>query len=76
MTPLDSQQRASIVKRLSFLEIELADLADYADLDEQTYRTDRKVCREVERLAENVVNAYVDVSKIVLAGEDLERPDR
>lgn len=39
------------------------------------YLRDRDHRRNIERLAENVANASVDIAKIVLVGEDYEIPD-
>jgi len=75
MTPLNSIQKTSIIKRIDFIEIELKDLDEYKNLDFSTYARDRKARRDVERIIENIVNAVIDIGKIILAGEDLELPD-
>ena len=60
-------QKSSIASRVSFLEVELQALLEFQKLDYRTYMEDRPVRRNVERIIENVVNALVDISKIVLS---------
>ena len=43
MAPLNTIQKTSIIKRIDFIEIELKDLDEYANLDFKTYARDRKV---------------------------------
>jgi uncharacterized protein YutE (UPF0331/DUF86 family) len=71
---LGKDQKGDIAQRLDYIEIQLSDLPKFDSLDWKTYRTDRDVQRNVERLIENVVNATIDVAKIVLVGEDIEMP--
>jgi uncharacterized protein YutE (UPF0331/DUF86 family) len=75
MAPLNTIQKTSIIKRIDFIETELKDLDEYKILDFNTYTRDRKVRRDVERIIENIVNATIDIGKIILAGEDIELPD-
>ncbi|MBI1987423.1 MAG: DUF86 domain-containing protein [Nitrospinae bacterium] len=74
MTPLNKEQAESIIRRIAFIEEELKDLGEYSDLDFKRYSTQKKVRREVERIIENVLNASIDIAKILLAGEDVEVP--
>lgn len=75
LNPLNNEQKVSIVKRLSFLEIELKDLEQYAELDFETYSSDRRTRRDVERIIENIINACIDMAKILLSGEELPMPE-
>ena len=75
MTPLNTIQKTSIIKRIDFIETELKDLDEYRNLDFATYSKDRKVRRDVERIIENIVNAVIDIGKIILAGEEIALPD-
>ena len=75
MNPINNTQRTSIVKRIDFIETELKDLDEYKKLDFENYSQDRKTRRDVERLAENIANASIDIGKIILAGEDIELPE-
>lgn len=75
MNPLTKRQKQSLMKRLTFAEIELKDLEKFKQIDFNAYREDRDKRRNLERLIENVVNASLDMAKIILSGEDLELPD-
>lgn len=75
MTPLEQSQREGIIRRLEFVRVEMGDLEDYAGMDYQRYSRDRGARRIVERIAENVANACIDVAKIMLASEDSEVPE-
>lgn len=74
MTPLEKSQKDSIIRRISFIEIELADLEENSGLDYATYQRDRLKRRNVERIAENIANAIIDIGKIVLASEKADLP--
>lgn len=74
LSPLELSQKESIIRRLSFIEVELADLQDFAGLTYQVYVNDRHKRREIERLVENLANAASDIAKIILAGEGMEVP--
>lgn len=74
MTPINQEQQVSIIRRLSFMDMELADLQAYTHLDYAQYQRDRKSRRDVERIIENLLNASLDIAKIMLAGEDKEVP--
>lgn len=60
-------EKGSIFSRLSFLESELADLKEYSNLDWKTYLENKVTRKTVERTIENIVNALIDIGKIVLS---------
>lgn len=60
-------QRASLRRYIAFLEQELTDLPRFRPLTYQVYSTDRDIRRNVERLCENLVNASIDIGKVLLA---------
>jgi uncharacterized protein YutE (UPF0331/DUF86 family) len=74
MTPLNKELVESIIRRISFIEEELKDLKEHSNLDFKGYSTQRKIQREVERIIENVINASIDIAKILLGGEKAEVP--
>jgi len=74
MSPLEKAQQEAIIRRISFLEIELEDLEKCRHMDYQIYKNNRTQRRNIERLAENITNAVLDIGKIVLAGKTLEIP--
>lgn len=75
MAPITDEQVISIIRRLRFLAAELDDLKAYGEMDYLQYQSDRKSRRDVERIIENLVNAALDIAKILIAGEDLEVPE-
>lgn len=75
MNPVNDIQQTSIVKRIDFIETELNDMDEYKELDFETYSQNRKTRRDIERLAENIANASIDIGKIILAGEDVTLPE-
>jgi uncharacterized protein YutE (UPF0331/DUF86 family) len=74
VTTLDRAQKESLIRRISFIEAELADLSEFANIDYLTYSSDRKSGRNIERILENVLNASIDIAKILMAREELELP--
>lgn len=64
---LTASQHAAVTVRVEFARSELADLGDYGDLDWVSYQRDAKARRNVERIAENVANAVIDIAKILLS---------
>lgn len=62
-----AEQKGSLISRLSFLESELKELKENSNLDWQDYLEDKPRRRNVERMIENIVNALVDISKIILS---------
>lgn len=74
MTTLDRAQKESLIRRISFIEAELADLGEFANIDYLTYSSNRKSGRNIERILENVLNASTDIAKVLIAGEKLELP--
>ena len=74
MTPLKLEQKESILNRLAFLEAEIEDLKKLESTTWKEYSTQSEIRRNIERLAENVANACIDIAKIILAGEAAEMP--
>lgn len=66
---LSEIDRSRLVRIIDFLEDELADAAQFDEMDMERYSTDRDFRRSVERWVENLVNASIDAAKIVLASE-------
>jgi uncharacterized protein YutE (UPF0331/DUF86 family) len=54
--------------------VELADGGQFANLSRTAYLNDHALRRNVERWVENLVNASIDVAKIVLASQGLPMP--
>ncbi len=62
MTPLEPSQRESVLRRLAFIEQELADLDAYPQLDRRRFEIDRAALRNLERIFENIANAAIDIA--------------
>lgn len=74
MTPLNKEQKESVLRRMSFALTELKDIEELKNITYEVYNTDRPARRNLERLIENLVNATIDITKILLASEPIELP--
>jgi uncharacterized protein YutE (UPF0331/DUF86 family) len=72
---LKKEQKEDIARRIDFIQVQLSDLNKFAGLKWETYRDNRDTQRNIERLAENVANAAIDISKIIIAGDEMEMPN-
>lgn len=68
------EEKARILERAVFLENELAETAKFQKVSRQDYESNKPLRREMERWAENVINAQIDIAKIILASEHKEMP--
>lgn len=71
---LTESDRARLERIAAFLEAELEDAPQYTGVSKDRYLTDRNLRRAMERWVENLVNASIDVAKMVLASEGLPPP--
>ncbi|MFH1380114.1 MAG: HepT-like ribonuclease domain-containing protein [bacterium] len=74
MVPLKDNQKENIIKRLSFIDIEINDLQKFKNLSYNEYKLKRDKRRNVERIEENILNAIIDIGKVLLLGENIEIP--
>ena len=58
-----------------FLVEEIKSYEDFKNLDWKEYSCNRHIKRDVEHWLENIVNASIDIVKIILASEKLPRPE-
>lgn len=56
-----------LIRVVDFLRAELADASSFGTLTQEAYLRDSHLRRNVERWAENLVNASIDIAKILLA---------
>lgn len=70
LTPAD---REDLTRRLDFLLDEVADFHLYQSVTWEDYK-DRRKRREVERWIENIINASIDIAKVLLSIKGLEIP--
>lgn len=62
-----AEQKGSLISRISFLESELKELKEQSNIEWKGFLEDKPRRRNIERMIENIVNALVDISKIVLS---------
>ena len=67
--------RDRLVRLKEFLIQELADVKTFQKIDQLTYQSKAPPRRELERWAENIVNASIDIAKIMLASEKKILPE-
>jgi uncharacterized protein YutE (UPF0331/DUF86 family) len=72
--PLGKEEQERLARILVFLETELTDLRAFADMRYGNYQSDRAQRRNLERCVENIVNASLDIAKILLVSERLPIP--
>lgn len=66
---LTEEDKRRLERIVQFLEQEAPDYDKFRSLEWKEYERDRAKKREVERWAEQIVNAVIDIAKIVLASE-------
>ena len=71
---LTPEDKTRLIERIQFLENEFKDIDDFENLTFQEYQKDKVKRRNIERWAENIINATIDISKIILASEKREMP--
>jgi len=71
LNPVDE---ARLIRIVDFLEAELKDYPNFKGLNRIQYETDSALRRNVERWVENIVNASIDIAKILLAAEKKRIP--
>ena len=64
-----------LMRIINFMELELNDLKRFTQIGYGEYQEDRDKRRNLERCIENVVNASLDIAKILLASQESEIPD-
>jgi uncharacterized protein YutE (UPF0331/DUF86 family)/predicted nucleotidyltransferase len=62
-----TNDREHLIRIVDFLESELVDRPKFEGLERKTYDANSSVRRDVERWAENIINASIDIAKILLA---------
>lgn len=68
-TSLSQEDREQLERAIQFLSQEITDYAKFRGLTWQEYQSDRVKKREVERWAEQLMNAAIDLAEVVLASE-------
>ena len=68
------EEKARLLERVQFLESEFEDIDELKNLKFKEYQDDKVKRRNIERWTENILNATIDIAKIVLASERKKMP--
>ncbi len=68
------EEKTRLLERTQFLESEFEDIDDLRQLTFKEYQDDKVKRRNIERWTENILNATIDIAKIVLASEKQKMP--
>ena len=71
---LSEEDKAKLIERTQFLELEIQEFPDYRSLTLKTYKEDKFQRRNIERWIETLVISIIDVAKIILASEKKKMP--
>lgn len=71
---LAPEQKTRLLERLQFLDNELKETAEFEKLTFREYQDNKVQRRNIERWAENIINASIDIAKIILASEKKKMP--
>ena len=66
--------RSRLLRVLDFIEEEVVDRDQFLEVELERYRGDRNVRRNFDRWVETLINAAIDVGKVVLASEHRSVP--
>ncbi len=72
---LSREDRGRIEKIVQFLEVETSDFPKFEKMTWEEYANDRAKKREIERWAEQIINAVIDAAEIILASEKRVIPE-
>ena len=74
MAPLNKFQKEAILRRVDFANKEINEIISFSDFEEREYLKNTEKRKVIERTIENIVNCIIDISKILLSGENIEIP--
>jgi len=72
---LSEVDRERILRAASFLDQEILEFEAFEKVSQEEYQNNLPTKRNIERWAENIVNASIDIAKIVLASEKRQIPE-
>lgn len=74
--PLERVDKERLARISDFLQEELKDFRDkFLKVDYKSYKINSDLRRNIERCIENIVNASLDIAKIILVGEEIAVPE-
>ncbi|MFH0755132.1 MAG: HepT-like ribonuclease domain-containing protein [bacterium] len=68
------EAKKNIIELLDFLEEQFKDIEKFKKLNWNTYQSNRDERRNIERWVENLIMAFLDIAKVILASEKREIP--
>ena len=68
------EQKTRLLARLQFLEDEFKEIGEFEKLTFKEYHDNKIQRRNIERWTENIINATIDIAKIILASEKKKMP--
>jgi uncharacterized protein YutE (UPF0331/DUF86 family)/predicted nucleotidyltransferase len=71
---LSPEDKTRLLERLQFLEDELNEIKEFKKLTVTEYIEDKTKRRNIERWSENILNATIDIAKIILSSEKKKMP--
>lgn len=71
---LTETERIRLERRIIYLENEMRDFLKFEKMNFDSYKVNISQRRETERWIENLINAMLDISKIILASQKKEMP--
>lgn len=64
---LSPEDQSRLLERLEFLKREIGELGKFSKIKQSEYEGNSSIRRELERWTENIINALIDIAKIILA---------
>jgi len=71
---LNPEEENKLLERFRFLKIELQEIENFEKITFEEYEKDKNKRRNIERWTENILNASIDIAKIILASERRDMP--
>jgi uncharacterized protein YutE (UPF0331/DUF86 family)/predicted nucleotidyltransferase len=68
------EDKVRLIERIHFLTEEFTEIPGFESLTFQEYQENKVIRRNVERWTENIINATIDIAKLILASEKKEMP--
>lgn len=68
------EDKVRLIERINYLVEEFKEIEGFEGLSFQEYREDKLKRRNIERWTENIINATIDIAKLILASEKKEMP--
>lgn len=74
--PLEQADKERLARISDFLQEELKDFKDkFLKINHKDYKANSDIRRNMERCMENIVNASLDIAKIILVTEEIAIPE-